>query len=215
MKLLLTSNGIANQTIQNKFIDLVGKQPKDISVAYIPTAINVASVQDKRWAVDSIVSLNNMGIGVIDIVDFSAIPKDLWLPRLKAVDVLYVEGGTPVYLLDEMKKVDLPELFASELADKVYVGCSTGACIMGKMMIKTAKDAPEGYKIIDCLGMVKFSIRPHYRKSGKEMFDDNLIAKIASGYPSVIYAIDDDTAIAVEDGQVEVVSEGKWKRFEA
>jgi dipeptidase E len=29
------------------------------------------------------------------------------------------------------------------------------------------------------------------------------------------YAIDDDTAISVVDGAVEVVSEGNWRRFES
>jgi dipeptidase E len=35
----------------------------------------------------------------------------------------------------------------------------------------------------------------------------------AAGIPGPAYAMDDQTAIKVVDGTVEVVSEGHWKRF--
>ena len=35
----------------------------------------------------------------------------------------------------------------------------------------------------------------------------------AAGIPGPAYAIDDDTAIKVTDGTVEVVSEGHWRFF--
>jgi dipeptidase E len=35
----------------------------------------------------------------------------------------------------------------------------------------------------------------------------------AAGIPGPAYAIDNDTAIAVTDGAVEVVSEGRWRLF--
>jgi dipeptidase E len=35
----------------------------------------------------------------------------------------------------------------------------------------------------------------------------------AAGIPNTAYAMDDQTAITVVDGTVEVVSEGHWKRF--
>ena len=37
--------------------------------------------------------------------------------------------------------------------------------------------------------------------------------KWAAGMPVPCYAIDDETAIKVTDGNVEVVSEGHWKLF--
>jgi dipeptidase E len=45
---------------------------------------------------------------------------------------------------------------------------------------------------------------------------DNSMAKAekwAAGLPVPAYAIDDQTAIQVIDGAIEVVSEGHWKRF--
>jgi dipeptidase E len=36
----------------------------------------------------------------------------------------------------------------------------------------------------------------------------------AAGLPGPAYAIDDETAIRVVDGAVDVISEGNWKFFE-
>jgi dipeptidase E len=49
-----------------------------------------------------------------------------------------------------------------------------------------------------------------------ESMPDNSMAdaeKWAAGMPVPCYAIDDQTAIKVTDGGVEVVSEGHWKLF--
>ena len=40
-------------------------------------------------------------------------------------------------------------------------------------------------------------------------------AKWAAGVPNPTYAIDDQTAIKVVDGAVDVISEGRWKLFNA
>jgi dipeptidase E len=60
-------------------------------------------------------------------------------------------------------------------------------------------------------GLVDFAIIPHVE------FDDPLdaanAAKWAGRLPVPAYAIDDQTAIKVVDGTVEVVSEGHWKLF--
>ena len=54
------------------------------------------------------------------------------------------------------------------------------------------------------------------RNLDHEELPDNSMAnaeKWAAKMPVPAYAIDDQTAIRVIDGEVEVVSEGHWKRF--
>jgi dipeptidase E len=61
------------------------------------------------------------------------------------------------------------------------------------------------------LGVVDFSIFPHLG-----LLPDNTMAgaeKWAAEIAGPAYAIDDETAIKVTDGTVEVVSEGEWRRF--
>jgi dipeptidase E len=63
------------------------------------------------------------------------------------------------------------------------------------------------------LGVVDFSIFPHLEH---ELMPGNTMAdaeRWAADIAGPAYAIDDQTAIKVRDGTVEVVSEGQWKSF--
>ena len=63
------------------------------------------------------------------------------------------------------------------------------------------------------LGIVDFSIFPHLDHPD---LPENTMAdaeRWAARLPNPAYAIDDDTALKVVDGRVEVVSEGHWKLF--
>src|SRR5690606_26872352 len=63
------------------------------------------------------------------------------------------------------------------------------------------------------LGVVDFSIFPHLDHA---MMPGNTLAdaeRWAAGIAGPAYAIDDETALKVVDGVVDVVSEGRWKRF--
>ena len=62
-------------------------------------------------------------------------------------------------------------------------------------------------------GLVEFSLYPHLER--EDMPDTSLanIERWAAGLSVPAYAIDDQTAIKVVDGTVEVVSEGNWKLF--
>lgn len=65
----------------------------------------------------------------------------------------------------------------------------------------------------ETLGLVDFAMFPHL---GHEMLPWNTLAnaeKWAAGVQVPGYAIDDETAIKVVDGTVEVVSEGQWRLF--
>lgn len=214
MKLLLCSQGITNESIKKKFFEMVGKKPKDIRLAYIPTAVYTVPVPDKRWMIDNLRRLDDMKIGIIDIVEISAMPKEEWLPRLEDADVIFVEGGAIGHLLSEVRKAGLDKILPVLLNDKVYVGCSGGSTMLGGVTIGSSSKAP-GYSVLEGLGIIDFSIRPHFYRADRAQFTEELIQDIAKKYGTTFYAIDDDTAIALEDGCVEVVSEGKWGKFKA
>jgi dipeptidase E len=62
--------------------------------------------------------------------------------------------------------------------------------------------------------MIGFSIFPHL---DNPICPENTMAdaeKWASNIPGPSYAIDDQTAIAVGDGEPQVVSEGHWRLFD-
>ncbi len=63
------------------------------------------------------------------------------------------------------------------------------------------------------LGIVDFAIFPHLDNPD---LPNNIMAnaeKWAAGLDVPAYAMDDQTAIQVVDGQVQVISEGHWKQF--
>ena len=63
------------------------------------------------------------------------------------------------------------------------------------------------------LGMIDFSLFPHL---DHEKFPGNSLANAEKWAAKLLvptYAIDDQTAIKVTNGTVEVISEGHWKLF--
>jgi dipeptidase E len=65
----------------------------------------------------------------------------------------------------------------------------------------------------NALGIVDFSIFPHL---DHPLLPENTMAdaeRWAAEIGGAAYAIDDETAIRVTDGTVEVISEGHWKLF--
>jgi dipeptidase E len=120
-----------------------------------------------------------------------------------------------LYLCYWMRQSGLADLLPS-LPETVYVGTSGGA------MVATPDFGGETYDDSDpltgsdsALGLVDFSVFPHLER--EDMPDTSLanIERWAAGIPVPAYAIDDQTAITVVDGTVEVVSEGHWKLFTA
>lgn len=64
------------------------------------------------------------------------------------------------------------------------------------------------------LKLVDFVIRPHLNSADFPAATLENMEKWAAKVDVPMYAIDDQTAIKVVDGEVEVISEGEWKLFE-
>ncbi len=122
-----------------------------------------------------------------------------------------MNGGDPLYLCYWMRQSGLADLLPSLRV--VYVGLSAGSMVMTPNIGEdfVGWKPPTGGD--RTLGLVDFSIFPHL---DNEMLPDNSMAgaeKWAAGMRVPAYAIDDQTAIQVVDGVVQVVSEGHWKLF--
>ena len=151
-------------------------------------------------------------MGVLELTALPSISEERWVPWVREADVLLVDGGDATYLCHWMRQSGLADLLPS-LQDTVWVGVSAGRMVMtpriGDDFVSWAP--PEGGD--STLGVVDFSIFPHL---GHELMPENTLAaaeRWAAEIPGPAYAIDDQTAIKVTDGTVEVVSEGHWKLF--
>ena len=152
-------------------------------------------------------------MGVLELTALPSLDEERWVPLVRETDVLLVEGGDAAYLCHWMRQSGLADLLPS-LRETVWVGVSGGSMVMtpriGEDFVTWHSPVGAGDKT---LGVVPFSIFPHL---GNPDLPENTMAaaeKWADGISGPAYAIDDETAIKVVDGTVEVVSEGHWKLF--
>ncbi|CAG9610584.1 Type 1 glutamine amidotransferase-like domain-containing protein [Pseudoneobacillus rhizosphaerae] len=218
MKFLLTSAGIKNKSIYDTLVDMLGKPIAEANALCIPTAIYaIPGGATKSWefltgqATTPMCELGWKSMGVLELTALPSINEELWVPVVKEADVLLVNGGDPLYLSYWMRQSGLADLLPS--LDAVYVGLSAGSMVMapniGEFFVGWTP--PNGGD--ETLGLVDFAMFPHL---DHEMLPYNTMAaaeRWAAGMHGPAYAIDDQTAIKVIDGAVEVVSEGHWKLF--
>jgi len=219
MKLLLTSAGIKNTSIHNALVDLLGKPIADSSALCIPTAIYAfPGGAAMAWqlitgrAASPLCELGWKSLGVLELTALPSIDEERWVPMAQETDALLVGGGDPLYLCYWMQQSGLADLLPS-LREAVYVGVSAGSLVMAPNVGEDFVYGNVPNSGDRALGMVDFSMFPH--RDNEDMPDNSMAnaEKWAAGMPVPGYAIDDQTAIKVTDGAVEVVSEGHWKLF--
>jgi len=218
MRLLLTSAGIKNASIHDALVDLLGKPIADASALCIPTAGygHPQGSPGGAWrfitgrASTPMCELGWKSLGVLELTALPSIDRERWERWVREADVLLVNGGDALYLCHWMRQSGLADLLPS-LPKKVWVGLSAGSMVMTPRIGSdfVGWKPPTGSD--STLGVVDFSIFPHL---DHELLPENTMAdaeRWAAGIPNPAYAIDDQTAIKVVDGAVEVISEGHWK----
>lgn len=218
MKFLLTSAGVKNPTIHNALVELLGKPISESTALAIPTAsypFPNGGVLAWRFLTGQLptpmVELGWKSLGVLELSALPSLGEEFWLPMVREADVLLVKGGDALYLSYWMRHSGLAEFLPSW--GGVYVGSSAGSMIMAPNI----GEAFVGWKPPtggdETLGLVDFAIFPHL---SDEIGSENTMAEAEQWAATMTvpgYAIDDQTAIKVVDGTVEVISEGKWKLF--
>ena len=219
MKLLLTSGGIKNTSIHDALVDLLGKPIAESSALCIPTAVYaMPGGAGMAWGLINgrlptpLCELGWQSLGVLELTALPSIDEEHWVPLVQETDALLVGGGDPMYLCHWMRQSGLADLLPS-LHEAVYVGVSAGSMVMAPNVGEDfVRWSPPGGGDRG-LGIVDFSMFPHL---DHENMPDNSMAgaeKWAASVPVPGYAVDDQTAIKVTDGAVEVVSEGHWRLF--
>ena len=227
MKFLLTSGGISNDSIRNTLVDLLGKPIAESSALVIPTAMHAYSGGAAAvWrlingrARTPLCEVGWKSLGVLELTALPSIKKEYWVPLVQETDALLVGGGDCMYLCYWMRQSGLADLLP-EFPETVYVGVSAGSMVVTPNFGEAYDDwfcrepPASNLPIGDdrALGLVDFSVFPHVdipENPANSMTNAETWAAKGS-VPT--YAIDDQTAIKVIDGAVEVVSEGHWKRF--
>jgi dipeptidase E len=220
VKLLLTSGGVTNTRIRDALVALLGKPIEESHALVVPTAqwghpmCGPASVRGLVAAEPDWRDFTGLGWASLGVLELTALPSigvDRWVPWVREADALLVDGGDATYLCHWMRESTLVDLLPS-LPDTVWVGVSAGSMVMTPRIGSSFVEWPSAPDD-RTLGVVDFSIFPHL-----DHFPTNTLAhaeRWAVDLRLPAYAIDEQTAIAVVDGRVDVVSEGHWTKFEA
>src|SRR5262245_57679292 len=212
MKLLLTSGGVSNPTIHRTLVDLLSKPIAESNAICIPTAMYGhpwAGPGVKAWQFISGTSENPMvelgwkSVGVLELTALPSIDEEQWVPLVREADVLLASGGDAVYLCHWLRECGLADMLPS-LADTVWVGLSAGSMVrpprIGDDFVQWR--APGGDD--RTLGIVDFSICPHVAQDGLAGNSIAFAERWAAELGAPAYAMDDQTAIRVDDGAVDV-----------
>jgi len=214
MKLLLTSGGLANNSIIKALSELVQKPFNELKLAFIPTASNLEA-GDKWWLIKDLEACKNLGFLSIDIVDISALPKTIWQKRLQDSDVILVEGGNTFHLMYWFNHSGLHQILPELLKTRVYIGISAGSLVVSPSIINASSEKQIAIDIgetiyDDGLSLVNFMIAPHINNPHCPQYTFENLEKQSKNYQYPIYGLDDNSAIKIDGDKVEVVSEGEW-----
>jgi hypothetical protein len=121
MKLLLTSAGVKNPSIQNALVELLGKPIAESSALCIPTAAygHPMSGPAGAWRFitgRSPLPMTDLGwksLGVLELTALPSIDEEVWVPKVREIDALLVSGGDATYLAHWMRQSGLAELLPS------------------------------------------------------------------------------------------------------
>ena len=227
MKYLLTSSGISNPSINGALVGLLGKPISESNALFVPTGMHpfpdggrvIEAI--RGGSANPLCELGWKSLGLLELTALPSVRRENWVPSLQGADALLVWGGNVMYLKYWMRRSGLADLLPT-LENLVYVGVSAGSIVTTPFNCDAESNiewAPDGSDMtLDAeaaLGLVDFTMWVHI-DNPNPIFEEHTMANVeqwARGVPVATYAIDDQTAIRVDDGAVDVVSEGHWKLF--
>ena len=216
MKLVLTSGGISNKSIEKELKNIISRDFKNLKMLFCTTASNYEGGDMNDWLIEDIQYFKNLGFK-IDVCDINGINLENILPRFEWADVLFFEGGNTQWLRKSIKDSGLEEYLGELLKTRVWIGASAGSCVLCPTICNSCQDLfDENINDFptDGLNLVNFQFVPHLNnKSFLKIRKDNLLnasknLKKIDG--EKLYVMDDNGAIFVDGNNIKIISEGDW-----
>ena len=145
------------------------------------------------------------------------------------MDAIIVGGGNKFYLSYWLEKSGLFEMLPQLIQQgKVYVGVSAGSMMVTPDLNFNRDHFKKNGVYHDdefdeemsasagsakTLGLVDFVIRPHFEADYFPQATLENVEKWAAKVDYPLYVLDDQSALKVIDGKVDVISRGQWRLF--
>ncbi|MFV0485226.1 MAG: alpha/beta fold hydrolase [Candidatus Saccharimonadales bacterium] len=194
----------------------IGRTGAEIKIAFITTAANLHPADKKDWIDDGRKILISRGWQVAEM-DIAEKTESEVRAELDGCNVVFVEGGQPIYMLEQVKNCNFGQIIRDLLAKGVpYIGESTGSIITGqnieayRHMVPDKRENPPVLPDYNGMGLVNFLIRPHWNRQGEKRQRD--IAEMQSGASSFynisepIIALNDTQLVYVEGDSFQIWS---------
>jgi len=198
----LTSNGITSKELLSHF--------KENCKGGIAAIITTASVgfKEKDKNIPSIIEVMNTCGYDCKFYDIEYDEPN----KLLDFDLIYIIGGNPFYLLNQIKTKKFESVF-SELNNKgiPIVGVSAGSMVFTNNinivnLLDERLNQEIGLDNFSALGLVDFEICPHYEMF-RNRFDsfDEIMEKYIKEVNPTFYGINDGDAIFVNQGDISII----------
>lgn len=216
MKLVLTSGGISNKSIEMELKNILGRDFNGLKMLFCTTASNFDGGEMNDWLISDIEYFKNLGFK-IDICDINGITLDRLLPRFEASDVFFFEGGNTQWLRKCLKETGIESHLPKLLESKVWIGASAGSCVLCPTVCNSCQDLfdenIDGYPT-DGLGLVDFQFVPHLNNEMCPKIKKENLVNASKNLSEIdgkkLYVCDDNGAVFVDGDNIKVVSEGVW-----
>ena len=183
--------------------------PKAAKVLFISNAAD--KYDDAWWVEDDRKALQGQGYEVID-TDLRSISKDELASQLESVQVLHVNGGSVLYLIDLMRKQGMIDVIIDFVRNRnlIYTATSAGSIIAAPSveLYKYEKEEQEhAPNIADYTGLnlINFLIMPHCNQ--KEFAENNqLMVSHMPEYALPIIMLYDNQVVKVIDEKIDILT---------
>ena len=213
MKLLLTSAGIKNDSIAKAILELVELPADKVRAIFVPTAANV-EVGDKEWLITDLNNFEKQGYESVDIIDIAAVPRTVWQPRLESANLICFGGGDVQFLAKVMRESGFRDVARELLKERVYMGISAGSMVAGRFLSRELlrvvypeesqpEPLEEALDLVDC-NFIPHLNSPWFPQARKE------VVEALTDLKHPLYALDDESALKIVEGRIEVVTEGEY-----
>ncbi len=192
----------------DKLIDNFNLTPKNLHLAFIPTAADPYPPEKKGFVKEERDALVQKGFKVRD-VDINRKTKDKLEKELKDIDVVFVGGGNTFYLLEKTRESGFDEI-VTRLVDKgvVYIGSSAGSVLAGPDIepVSSLDDPEKAPNLASTkgLGLVDFVVVPHLENEKFDAEAKEILSKYKD-YKHKLIPISDQQSVVVEGNKYDIV----------
>lgn len=199
MKLFLSSYRIPDL---ETFTTFVGKSADQISIGLISNAKDYKTATARAEKMAEVNEyFNERGFSTKEI---NLLADSFSVSSLKKHNVLWLLGGNVYWLRDAIKKSGTREVITDAIKSGViYAGDSAGAIMAGSTLkhFHEPSDPPIDQQQFDGLGLVHFTVVPHWQSAEYGEFSEKSDARLrADGYDTV--RLKDNGFLCVKDGDI-------------